>query len=118
MTNCIHCKKEFEAKRTDAKFCSDTCRKANNRGIKSDKVSEIIKSDKQDVRDKLKPVPLVPQEVLARAEKERKAGYEILADNLIEAWKSKWILENHDLKTLEANKVWIPNWRRLKKYES
>jgi len=29
---CVQCGNEFEAKRSDAKFCSDKCRKRNKRG--------------------------------------------------------------------------------------
>jgi hypothetical protein len=59
----------------------------------------------------LKPTPDVPQEVLEEAEAQREMGYPKLADNIIIRWKAMWVLENHDLETLKANKVWIPNWR-------
>lgn len=47
---CLKCNKEFEAKRSDARFCSDKCTKAFSR-IKSDNVGDI-KSDKI-ISDKL-----------------------------------------------------------------
>lgn len=34
MTNCVNCNKEFEAKRTDARFCSDKCRKFCKRHVR------------------------------------------------------------------------------------
>jgi hypothetical protein len=53
MANCKYCGGLFEAKRVDALFCSDACRKAHKR-IKSDIISDKIKSDTvEDVRDNL-----------------------------------------------------------------
>ena len=49
---CLSCKKDFISKRKDARYCSDACRKADSRRIKSDnkadKMSEIIKKDVRD----------------------------------------------------------------------
>jgi hypothetical protein len=44
MNICQYCNKEFEAKRSDAKVCSDRCQKALSRTAKSDNVGD--KSDK------------------------------------------------------------------------
>lgn len=50
--NCKQCNSEFEAKRADALFCSDSCRKAYKRN-KSDIIPDKIKSDTIPyVRDK------------------------------------------------------------------
>lgn len=45
MPVCTHCSNDFYAKRSDAKYCSDACRKADKRGASPDKVSEIISPD-------------------------------------------------------------------------
>ena len=55
---CVVCRANFEAKRLDAKFCSDACRKKYARGImsdiKADIPSEIIKADTvENVRDNI-----------------------------------------------------------------
>ena len=44
--NCLNFKTEFEAKRTDARFCSDSCRKKLSRTNNSDKIISDIKTDK------------------------------------------------------------------------
>ena len=38
---CIHCGAEFEAKRSDAKFCSDKCRMAHKRNNRHDKICPV-----------------------------------------------------------------------------
>ena len=43
--NCTNCNKEFEAKRADAKFCSDACRKKLSRTDVTDNKSDKIISD-------------------------------------------------------------------------
>lgn len=47
---CAGCGKTFEAKRSSAKFCGDTCRKRGNRRPKSDEPAEK-KSSKSSPRD-------------------------------------------------------------------
>ena len=90
--------------------------------ISVDKVSVETNAKKVSVEssvEKLKPVPEVPPEIRAQAEQSIAEGFPNEAETIIEAWKARWVLENHDLKTLEANKVWIPNWRRFRdKYEN
>ena len=51
---CIKCGEEFEAKRQDAKYCSDACRKADKRNVR-DNLSEINEAD--NVRDNLDTIP-------------------------------------------------------------
>lgn len=114
MTKCIQCNKEFEAKRTDAKFCSDTCRKANNRGIKSDKVSEIIKSDIKS--DTLKRKEFTLEEVCSP---EDLRDFPKMCENRKEAKEAIYVLENNELNDLIKEGVYIPNWRQVRKtYES
>lgn len=45
MPTCKTCSNDFQAKRSDAKYCSDACRKADKRRDKSDIVSEVINPD-------------------------------------------------------------------------
>lgn len=47
---CVQCNKEFKAKRADAKFCSDACRKAFKR-IKADKDNNVRDNKADNVRD-------------------------------------------------------------------
>ena len=48
MTKCVVCRKEFESKRADAKYCSDACRKAASRcysNIICDIICDIWRED-------------------------------------------------------------------------
>jgi len=113
---CAQCKKEFTPKRKTAKYCSAKCRKlAFQVSVPENaKISVPVVSVPE-----LKPVLEVPPEIKAQAEQSIAEGFPNEAETIIEAWKARWVLENHDLKTLEANKVWIPNWRRFRdKYEN
>jgi len=50
MAKCIVCKKEFQAKRSDAKFCSPNCRQRSVRGVvKSEEPVEQHKKPKPEV---------------------------------------------------------------------
>lgn len=59
---CIQCTKEFEAPRSDAKFCSPKCRVASNRGTEAveaikdhpevlDGLVDILKAEGRSVED-------------------------------------------------------------------
>jgi len=51
LNKCQQCGKEFEAKRADAQFCSDKCRKALSRTDKSDKdVGQIISDTTPEIK--------------------------------------------------------------------
>ena len=49
---CLNCNKEFEAKRTDAKFCSSLCRVTHNRVTDksvTDKLPVIVTDNETDI---------------------------------------------------------------------
>jgi len=115
MAICTNCGKEFEAKRSDALYCSAKCRKAANRTLS---VTPEQLSVTEDVTDKPINVTLkngkldadipefesdlpdyVPFPVVNRYELEHE--YRAVIDRLI----------NHTLDELKALGVWIPCWR-------
>lgn len=60
---CWQCNEDFEAKRADAKFCSQACQKAAKRGVKSlsleevkVKIKAITKTAKVETAKNLKPL--------------------------------------------------------------
>ena len=133
---CLNCGKEFTSKRTDAKFCSDKCRKAYSRkadkiisDIKADKTSKVsainkIISDKKEIKaDKIisdKQKFSVPPEIRKLSKEEL---YARIDHYPADTWKDslefkelKRRLNSMSLKDLKEQGYWIPN-RKIAGYE-
>lgn len=56
MPTCKNCSNDFHAKRSDAAYCSDACRKADKRkGVSPDKAPVIADTDSADVSEVISP---------------------------------------------------------------
>lgn len=61
MVNCLYCRKEFEQKRSTAKFCSDKCRAAHHRRHPENTVTkvqmQVLYNEMLDMMAKIKEMP-------------------------------------------------------------
>jgi hypothetical protein len=80
MKECLHCKKEFEAKRDSAKFCSTSCRVMYHRkhGKKKDVTPlqmQVLYNSMLELVDKMGTGPLQVQRVPPLSKKEETAMF-------------------------------------------
>ena len=87
MNKCIQCEKEFEAKRTDQKFCSASCRLKCFRETDNFETGKNETSNETSKSVKKEPLKLEGKE---------------LDDYLAKT----------PLRVLEAEGRWLPNWKR------
>lgn len=122
---CLQCSKDFEAKRSDAKFCSNTCKQANKRG--SEKISVAGESatmtteSLQEAIETLKTAVPIEQDVVqfivveddmlkpVSEVKREESNYEETVRMGKEATE---FLMNHTYEECVKLGVWIPNWKR------
>lgn len=111
LKTCTICKKEFESKRADARYCGATCRQNAKRVTDKDvTVKSVTDNNMVLVTDTLKEKKFELLDVCTPHELE-------VAPNMCETKKEQkesiYRLENNKLSQLEKKKIWIPNWRRL-----
>jgi len=106
---CKTCNKEFEAKRSSAKFCSNKCKLACRRGEVS--VSKVSVSPKKEVSVSVggKDVKDMSRDELRMHIHSYRGGDWVDSPEHNEL---KRRLKTWSLKKLEELNYWIPNWKR------
>jgi uncharacterized Zn finger protein (UPF0148 family) len=108
---CIICNEEFEAKRADAKVCSDKCQKRLSRTTKSTKViSDTVGKDMSDIIP-LKEINVTLAEVCTL---EELRDYPAMCETKRIQKEAIYRLENNSIEDLQARGISIPNWKRTK----
>jgi len=115
MAICTNCGKEFEAKRSTAKYCSAKCRKLAFLSVPEENGKSLSVLEEQPINVTLKNGKLdanipefesdlpdyVPFPVVNRYERPDEHEYRAVIGRLI----------NHTLDELKALGVWVPCWR-------
>lgn len=107
---CLGCGKEFEAKRSSAKYCSAKCRKLAFLSVPEENANENAKpigitlengKIEADIPDLETDLPDCVPSIIAKRYARGELDYVITIDRLL----------NHTIEELETKGVWIPCWR-------